>query len=100
MDPKDKIIAPKDVEYIAHLARIQLESEEVSQLTKNLGDILHYITKLSSLDISKVEPTSHVLPLKNVYRDDIVKPSLPQKEALAIAPEQHNGFFKVPKVIE
>ena len=64
------MISEKDVKYIAHLARINLKDEEIKPLTKNLEDILTYIGKLEKLDTSKVEPTSHVLPLKNVYRED------------------------------
>ncbi len=94
------MITDKDVKYIASLARIHLSDEESALFTKNLEGILHYVGKLEKLDVSKVEPTSHVLPLKNVYREDVVKPSLPQQAALKIAVEKHNGAFKVPKVIE
>ena len=94
------MITPKDVKYIASLSRIHLRDEEIEELTKNLENILHYIAKLEKLDVSKVEPTSHVLPLKNVFREDKVKPSLTQEEALKIAVDKHHGAFKVPKVIE
>ena len=90
----------EEVRYIASLSRIDLEENEVEILTKSLADILNYIEKLKKLDVSNVKPTSHVLPLENVYREDEVKPSLPQKEALQASVEQHNGSFKVPKVIE
>ena len=88
------------VQYIASLSRIHLNEEETKQFTRNLEDILHYVAKLAKLNVSKVQPTSHVLPLQNVFREDVIKPSLPQKEALKISVEQHNGSFKVPKVIE
>ena len=94
------MITQKDVEYIAALARIHLQDDEVAKLTTNLEDILSYIEKLKTLDVSHVEPTSHALALSNVFRADIVKPSLSQAAALKIAPEQHNGSFKVPQVIE
>lgn len=94
------MITEKDVRYIAALARIHLKDDEVNHLTQDLEAILGYIAKLNKLDVANVEPTSHVLPMKNVYRDDIIKPSLPQKEALRIAVEQAKGAFKVPKVIE
>ena len=93
-------ISEKDVEYIASLSRIHLQKDEVTSLKKELEQILHYVAKLEKLDISKVAPTSHVLPLKNVYREDKVRPSLQQEEALKISVEQHNGSFKVPRVIE
>lgn len=94
------MITKKDVKYIADLSRIYLPDEEAEKLTKNLEGILHYIDKLSKLDVSNVQPTSHVLPIKNVFREDTVIPSLPQDKALSVAVEKHNGSFKVPKVIE
>ena len=94
------MISDKDVKYIANLARIHLKDDEASHLSQDLEKILEYINKLSDLDTTDVKPTSHVLPLKNVFRDDVVKPSLTQAEALKFSDEKHNGFYKVPKVIE
>ena len=94
------MITDKDVKYIGALARIHLTDQEIAPLTKNLEGILNYVKKLEKLDITNVKPTSHVLPLKNVYRDDVVKPSLSQAEALSIAVEKYHGAFQVPKVIE
>jgi aspartyl-tRNA(Asn)/glutamyl-tRNA(Gln) amidotransferase subunit C len=94
------MISIKDVEYVAGLARVHLREDEAERLTKDLENILLYIQKLDTLDVADVPPTSHVLPLKNVYRKDEVRPSLPQQEALKISVEQSEGFFKVPKVIE
>ncbi len=94
------MITPKDVQYIANLSRIHLRDEEVTELTKNLEGILHYIAKLEKLDVSKVEPTSHVMPMKNVFREDVVVPSLPQQDVMKMAIEHYQGSFKVPKVIE
>lgn len=94
------MISEKDVHYVASLARIHLKGNEASRLTKDLEKILDYINKLNALDVRQVQPTSHVLPLKNVHRQDAVRPSLPQQELLKISVEQKDGFFKVPKVIE
>lgn len=94
------MISPKDVQSIASLARIYLEGHETEEITKNLESILGYISKLQTLDTSHVEPTSHVLELKNVFREDNIKPSLSQDEALSIAVEKSHGSFVVPKVIE
>lgn len=94
------MISADNVKHIADLARIHLKEDEIKEITKNLEDILGYVNKLQKLDVAKVEPTSHVLPLKNVYREDIVKPSLSQKEVLKIAVEHAHGAFSVPKVIE
>ena len=89
-----------EIRYIASLARINLKDNELEHLTKNLDDILHYITKLQKLDVSQVQPTTHVLPINNVFRPDVVKPSLSQEEALSTAVAKHKGSFKVPQVIE
>lgn len=94
------MISEKDVRYVAGLARIHLRDEEAGRLTKDLEKILEYIDQLNTLDVADVQPTSHVLPLKNVYREDTVRPSLTQQEALNISVEQQDGSFKVPKVIE
>ncbi len=94
------MISKKDVEHIASLSRIHLQGPEVEEISKNLESILGYVNKLQSLDVSKVEPTTHVLPLKNVYREDQIKPSLPQDKALSMAVEKSHGAFAVPKVIE
>jgi aspartyl-tRNA(Asn)/glutamyl-tRNA(Gln) amidotransferase subunit C len=94
------MITKKDVEYVASLARIHLKGTEVDHLTKDLEKILGYIHQLNTLDVSDIQPTSHVLPLKNVHREDKVRPSLNQKEVLKFAIQQHDGFFKVPKVID
>lgn len=94
------MISDKDVKKIASLSRIHLRQDEIDHLTKNLESILDYMNKLEKLDITKVEPTSHIFPLKNVHREDVVKPSLGQKDALKFAVDQHKGSFKVPKIIE
>src|SRR3989338_10686612 len=99
MPKEQRNITKEDVLYIAGLSRIHLQGEEVERLTKDLEGILHYVHKLEKLDVRAVEPTSHVLPLTNVYPEDDVKPSLPHAEVMKAAVVAHNGFFKVPKVI-
>ena len=94
------MISKNDVKYIASLSRIYLQEPDVERLTSDLENILGYVDKLKELDVKDVKPTSHVLMLKNIYREDNIQPSLTQQEALKIAPAQHNGFFKVPKIIE
>ena len=94
------MISQEEVQYISHLARIYIDAEKINRFTKDLEDILHYIGKLEKLDVSQIPPTSHVLSLKNVYRQDVIKPSLNQQEALAIAITQQNNSFKVPLIIE
>lgn len=94
------MLSKEEVRYIAGLSRIHLEDGEVEHLRRNLADILQYIDTLKKLDISGIAPTAQVLPLKNVYRTDQLKPSLPAAEAVKISPHAYKGFFKVPQVIE
>lgn len=89
-----------DVNYVAHLARINLSPEEAAKLGTQLGQILEYVKKLQELDVSPIEPTAHAVPLSNVTRPDEVRPSLDREKALRNAPAHANGLFMVPKIIE
>lgn len=93
-------ISKKDVEHVAMLARLHLDEDEKDKYTQQLNSILDYMEKLNQLDTEKVEPTSHVLPIKNVLRKDEVKASLSNEEVLSNAPDKEDGCFKVPKIIE
>ncbi|MBI3317730.1 MAG: Asp-tRNA(Asn)/Glu-tRNA(Gln) amidotransferase subunit GatC [Candidatus Omnitrophica bacterium] len=90
----------KDVEYLAHLARIQLTTDELQRFRGQLDEILAYVEKLKGAATEGVAPTSHVLELANVFREDQVQPSLPLEETLANAPDRQGPFFKVPRIIE
>jgi len=94
------MIESKDVEYIAHLSRIHLQPDEIPALTKNLEDILGYVKKLETLDVSNVKPTTHVISMQDVFRKDQVVKPFTQDEATSFAIQKSNGAFKVPKVIE
>jgi len=89
-----------EVEHVARLARLALSEEEKELMTRQLDRILGYVDKLNELDTTQVEPTSHVLPMENVMREDAVRPSLSQDEALANAPDKEHPFFRVPRIIE
>jgi aspartyl-tRNA(Asn)/glutamyl-tRNA(Gln) amidotransferase subunit C len=93
-------ISKKDVEHVAHLARLSLNEEEKETFTKNLDSILSFVAKLDELDTEGVAPTSHVLPLKNVVREDKVRPSLPVEETLKNTAAHKNQQVKVPSVLE
>ena len=93
-------ISKETVKYVANLARIELSEEELKKCSLQLNDILNYIEQLKEVDISKISPTAHVLPIKNVKREDKLRPSFKTKEALKNAPQTEGMFFKVPKVIE
>jgi aspartyl-tRNA(Asn)/glutamyl-tRNA(Gln) amidotransferase subunit C len=89
-----------EIDHIARLARLQLTEEEKKVFSQQMKKIIEYINKLNELDTSNVEPTSHVLPIKNVFRDDKVRPSMPKDKALQNAPSRTDDFYKVPKIIE
>lgn len=93
-------ISLQEVEHVARLARLELSGAEKERMRRELDGILSYIDKLRALDTTGVEPTSHAVPLTNVLRDDVEKPSLPRDEMLANAPDRHGELFRVPRIIE
>lgn len=96
-----EIISKEDVKHVAMLARLRLDEKEVTKFQKQLSGILEYIEQLNEVDTENTSPTAHVLSsMKNVFREDELKPSIPAEEALGNAPARYEGFFKVPKVIK
>ena len=93
-------ITRSQVEHVAKLARLAIGEEEKALFARQISSILTYVQTLNRLDTSNVEPTSHVVPLENVFREDEVKPSLSHDHALANAPDVDGGCFRVPKIIE
>ena len=93
-------ITLQEVEHVARLARLALSGEEKEQMRSQLDRILAYMEKLNQLDTTGVEPTSHVIPMTNVFREDALTASLSREEALANAPDRQEGFFRVPRIIE
>jgi aspartyl-tRNA(Asn)/glutamyl-tRNA(Gln) amidotransferase subunit C len=94
------VIEDRDVEHVARLARLTLGDADRVRLRHQLGAILQYIAKLGALDLDGVEPTSHVVPMVNVMREDEVVPGLGVDEALANAPDRRGDFFRVPRILE
>lgn len=92
-----KKIDPAEIEAVARLARLGLTAGEKEKFGRQLNDVLLYMEKLDELPLEGVEPLSHVLPLKNVLRADVVRPGLDREQALANAPEQKDGFYRVPR---
>ena len=88
------------IKYVADLARLSLTEAEEELYAKQLNDILGYMDKLNSLDTKNIEPMSHAASLGNVLREDKIRKSVSNKDALENAPEEKDGSFKVPKVIE
>jgi aspartyl-tRNA(Asn)/glutamyl-tRNA(Gln) amidotransferase subunit C len=88
-----------DVANVAKLARLQLTESELDQYTLDLAGILEHAEDVASLDTAGVEPTAHPLPLVNVLRPDVVRPSLSRDEVLAMAPAAQDEQFRVPKIL-
>ncbi len=92
------MISREDVEHIAWLARLELTEEEIEKFTKQLGQILEHAGKIKEVDTRNIKPTSHPWPLKNVFREDVPRESIPLEKALKNAPQKESGAFMVPKI--
>jgi aspartyl-tRNA(Asn)/glutamyl-tRNA(Gln) amidotransferase subunit C len=92
-------ISPADVAHVATLARLDLTDEEKERFAEQLGAVLAHAADVEALDTAGVPPTAHPLPLRNVLRDDVVRPSLDREEVLAQAPEVEGGRFPVPRIM-
>ncbi len=89
-----------EIEHVALLARLKLSDNEKKLFSRQVGSIIDYIHKLNELDTSDVEPTAHVVDVKNVFRADTLRPSLPRKKVLQNSPGKDDSFYTVPKIIE
>lgn len=94
------IISDKTIEYVGILAKLELSDEEKEQAKKDMANMLDYIDTLNELDTSEVEPMSHVFPVNNVFREDVVTNGDDRDEILANAPEAKEGAFVVPKTFD
>ena len=89
-----------EIGHVALLARLKLTDDEKTLFQSQVNSIIAYIDTLNELETTDVEPTAHVLPLKNVFREDDPRPSLPREKALQNTPEKDGRFYRVPKIIE
>lgn len=94
------IISDETIEYVGILAKLELSDEEKEQAKKDMGSMLDYIDKLGELDTQGVEPMSHVFPVNNVFREDVVTNGDEREAILKNAPEEKNGMFAVPRTFE
>jgi aspartyl-tRNA(Asn)/glutamyl-tRNA(Gln) amidotransferase subunit C len=92
-------LSPDDVAALARLARIELTEDELAHLAPQLDVILDAVASVSDVADDDIPPTSHALPLTNVFRDDVVRPSLPVAEVLAGAPAAEQDRFRVPRIL-
>ena len=93
-------IKKEEIEYLAKLAALSLTEKEIGSLKIDLEKIISYINRLQSIPTENVEPTSHILPLSNVFRKDSLGKSLEREKALSNAPYKKDGYFLVPRVIK
>ncbi len=93
-------ISADEVRYVAQLARLRLDESQIHEMSETLSGILTYMDILNEIDTSDVSPTSHVVNMENVFREDLVKDSLPGDDALQNAPDRVGAFYRVPKIIE
>ena len=93
-------LTPEQVDHVALLARLELTPEEKAKLTHDLNTILLHFERLQELDTDGVPPTSHAIPMQNVFRDDVVRPSLPREAFVEEAPDSREEFFVVPRVVD
>lgn len=92
-------IGKDDVRHVAELARLAVSDHELEGFAEQLSRILEAMDKLRALDTSGIEPTAHILPLRNAWREDEPRPGLINDEALANAPERDGPCFRVPKIV-
>ncbi|QKS70444.1 Asp-tRNA(Asn)/Glu-tRNA(Gln) amidotransferase subunit GatC [Paenalkalicoccus suaedae] len=93
-------ITKEQVKYVADLARLEFKEEEIGKFGEQLDKIIMAVEQLNEVSTENVEPTSHVIDVRNVLREDEVKPSLTNEEVLKNAPDDQDGQIKVPSVLE
>ena len=94
------IISDETMEYVGILAKLELSDVEKEAAKRDMGRMLDYIDKLNELDTSGVEPMSHVFPVSNVFREDVVENGDEHEKMLANAPKVKDGMYQVPKTVE
>jgi aspartyl-tRNA(Asn)/glutamyl-tRNA(Gln) amidotransferase subunit C len=92
-------LSAEQVDWVAHLARLELSTLELEMMTRQLGAILDYVNQLQQVDTEGVEPLAHPLPMQNIFRADEPVPSLAVDAALANAPDRRGDFYAVPAVL-
>lgn len=99
MSADEPTLTRDDVAHLAHLARLELTDTELDTYLGQLAVILHSVARVGEVAGVDIEPTTHAVPLTNVYRDDVVRPGLSQQAALAQAPATEDGRFRVPQIL-
>ena len=94
------IISDETIEYVGILSKLELSEEEKEQAKKDMGSMLDYIDKLNELDTTGIEPMSHVFPVQNVFREDVVTNGDESEKTLKNAPGEKNNMFMVPRTFD
>lgn len=94
------VISDETIDYVGILAKLDLSAEQKEQAKKDMGRMLDYIDKLNELDTEGVEPMSHVFPVSNVFREDVVTNGDDSVNTIQNAPEEKDGMFMVPRTVE
>ena len=93
-------ISRADVEHVARLARVELTEEEIELFRVQLSAVLERATRIQSLDLDSLPPTSHPIDMRNVWRDDVVTQPEASEDILSNAPQREANFFRVPRILE
>jgi aspartyl-tRNA(Asn)/glutamyl-tRNA(Gln) amidotransferase subunit C len=93
-------LTAEQVQWVAHLARLELRNDELDTMTQQLSAIVDYVNQLQQVQTDGVEPMAHALEIHNVFRADEPRPSLPVDAALANAPDRRGDFYAVPAVLD
>ncbi len=99
MSNTDSLISSADVAYVAKLAHLSFDEQQAQDMVGKLSSILEYMQQLNEIDTTGVELTTHVLPINNVFREDVPGVQLSNDQALANAPEREDNFFRVPRIL-
>jgi aspartyl-tRNA(Asn)/glutamyl-tRNA(Gln) amidotransferase subunit C len=92
-------ISREEVQHLAHLARLELTEEETAHYAEQLSAIVDAVARVSDVAAQDIPPTSHPIPVTNVFREDVAKPGLPRDEVAAAAPSWEDDRFKVPRIL-
>ena len=93
-------LSRKDVAHLAHLSRLSLTDEELDLFAGQLADVLDAVAQVGKAPVEDVPPTTHAVPMTNVMREDVIRPSLPREAVLAGAPAAEEGRFRVPRILQ
>ena len=100
MNAMGNLISDETIEYVGILAKLELSQEEKEEAKSDMGRMLDYIDKLNELDTTGVEPMSHVFPVQNVFREDVVTNGDDSENMLKNAPAERDNMYEVPKTVE